>query len=107
MNKDIKTKWLTALRSGKYQQTDGVLRSFKDIKDGEAFCCLGVLADIQGATWADYEPTLNGRRAAIADGLLAPFAAAGIWKSTQRHLADMNDDGLSFAEIADYVERRL
>lgn len=40
MNKRIKTKWIRALRSGKYEQGKGSL------KDGSNFCCLGVLCDL-------------------------------------------------------------
>lgn len=40
MNPEIKTRWLEALRSGRYQQTRKMLES-----DGK-FCCLGVLCDI-------------------------------------------------------------
>ena len=35
-------KWVTALRSGKYEQVEGMLHS----KNG--FCCLGVACDISG-----------------------------------------------------------
>ena len=40
MNKDIKTLWVAALRSGDYEQAQGVLK-----RDG-GFCCLGVLCDL-------------------------------------------------------------
>lgn len=40
MNKDVKALWLTALRSGEYQQTTGTLRS------PNGYCCLGVLCDL-------------------------------------------------------------
>lgn len=41
MNPEIKAKWVTALRSGEYQQGRVHLR------DGDNnFCCLGVLCDI-------------------------------------------------------------
>lgn len=40
MIKDIKEKWVTALRSGEYTQTRQCLRK------GDTFCCLGVLSDI-------------------------------------------------------------
>ena len=43
MNKEIKEKWLAALRSGKYVQSTGALRKPGDAKD--SFCCLGVLCD--------------------------------------------------------------
>ena len=41
MDKKIKTRWLKALRSGKYKQGKQTLRT----KDGE-YCCLGVLCDL-------------------------------------------------------------
>ena len=55
MNDDVKTKWVTALRSGKYQQTQGRLRA----GDGQSFCCLGVLCDLYvkatpGVLWDGY-----------------------------------------------------
>ena len=40
MNQQIKTKWVTALRSGKYNQTRSVL------KDSNGYCCLGVLCEV-------------------------------------------------------------
>lgn len=40
MNKGIKDRWITALRSEKYSQTKGNLR------DDEGYCCLGVLCDL-------------------------------------------------------------
>jgi hypothetical protein len=40
MKADIKTKWVAALRSGKYEQTAGVLRN------SHGYCCLGVLCDL-------------------------------------------------------------
>ncbi len=41
MNKEIKEKWLTSLRSGEYQQGRTKLR---DINNN--YCCLGVLCDL-------------------------------------------------------------
>jgi hypothetical protein len=50
MNKRVKTKWLKALRSGKYKQGRGQLRTPDD-----RFCCLGVLCDLYaketGVSW--------------------------------------------------------
>lgn len=47
---EIKTKWINALRSGKYKQTTDCLR------DDTGYCCLGVLTDIyiseqENASW--------------------------------------------------------
>ena len=48
---DVKTKWLDALRSGKYKQGRGILRR----PDG-SFCCLGVLCDIIDPNgWDEYK----------------------------------------------------
>ena len=43
MNADLKRKWLAALRSGKYQQAKAALH-----RQGDGFCCLGVLCDVSG-----------------------------------------------------------
>lgn len=40
MNQEIKAAWVSALRSGEYEQGTGALRV------GDKFCCLGVLCDI-------------------------------------------------------------
>jgi len=40
MNKEIKDKWLTALRSGEYK------KSKHNLKTDDGFCCLGVLCDL-------------------------------------------------------------
>ncbi len=52
MNKEIKEKWIAALRSNEYKQGHNRLRRF-----GEEYCCLGVLCDLavkEGiAKWSD------------------------------------------------------
>ena len=44
MNKEIKEKWLKALRSGEYTQGQGFLKQMKD--NTPQYCCLGILCDI-------------------------------------------------------------
>jgi hypothetical protein len=45
LNKELKTEWVSRLRSGKYKQGKNMLCQIGE--DGnEYFCCLGVLADI-------------------------------------------------------------
>ena len=46
MKKKLKTKWVKALRSGKYKKGVGVLLSINGKK--QSYCCLGVLGDICG-----------------------------------------------------------
>jgi hypothetical protein len=41
MKPEIKQKWIDALRSGKYKQGRGYLRTSRD-----EYCCLGVLCDL-------------------------------------------------------------
>lgn len=53
MNKDVKQKWLAALRSGKYKQ--GALR----LRASDSYCCLGVLCDIAVKEGVIPEPTAH------------------------------------------------
>lgn len=46
MNKRVKTRWLAALRSGKYRQGTKQLRTIKPGTDQVCHCCLGVLCDL-------------------------------------------------------------
>lgn len=107
MNPEVKTRWIEALRSGRYKQTRGQLR------DDEGFCCLGVLCDISGlGKWDQngcYRRNLSGHR------LDLPFFVAE-WAelpsyplaSDNTPLAELNDfSGLTFPQIADIIERDL
>lgn len=42
MNQRVKKLWIEALKSGDYQKGERAL------KDGDTFCCLGVLCDLYG-----------------------------------------------------------
>lgn len=106
MDVDLKTKWLAALRSGKYKQGQRAL------KRNDEFCCLGVLCDVLGADWEvgadkDLGATVGGE---LQDYYLNPcaLATAGFSEQQQAILYGMNDDqGRSFAEIADHIEANL
>lgn len=108
--KEHRRLWVEALRSGKYKQGAGCLRS-----EDNHFCCLGVLCDIAGVEWSDQAGTFGF----VADGetaVHAPPAAeefVGLHSSygfyergrgIERSLMTDNDDGSSFAEIADLIE---
>jgi hypothetical protein len=100
MNAELKQKWVAALRSGDYRQTDGAY--YAPSTDG--YCCLGVLTcvalGIKARTvhdihdigqkidkWLDERPNVFGTLARMNDG----------------------DDGrvYTFPEIADYIEANL
>lgn len=111
MNPEVKAKWLEALRSGKYKQGDSALHK------GEQFCCLGVLCDIavqSGIVKTDInhddEVVYDGR----ADYLpLSVQEWAGLpnengdYDRYASSLADQNDEGATFTEIADIIEKHF
>ena len=104
MNKQLKTKWLEALRSGEYDQ--GVGHYVTAGKEYDSFCCLGVLCDIQDAVW-----DMNGYNNAYDLDVKTMVGDAHVpngpdW-SGQNGLATMNDSGDSFNKIAKYIERHF
>jgi hypothetical protein len=118
MDTELKTKWVKALRSGKYESCQARLVS----PGGDAFCCLGVLADVQGCVWKDAphsylalapimprgRKTWNCAGNGSGDGeYLKPERAGGLALTAQVYLAKMNDEGKSFKQIADWIEANL
>lgn len=52
MENTIKGKWVAALRSGEYEQTQGAL--VRDFETGNpTYCCLGVLGVVKGLTFSE------------------------------------------------------
>ena len=107
--KKHRQEWVTALRSGDYQQTTSVLRS------QAGYCCLGVACDISGlGRWED----VNGNmyKFKMGSGLFScvdlPIEVAeyyGIVSTCgdihqEDSLIGMNDRGCSFTEIAKFIE---
>jgi hypothetical protein len=112
MDAKLKAKWVKALRSGKFKQGDEYL------KGGNRYCCLGVLATIQGAKWRGHVPFVDGKSVSVeyngAEGYFLSPSFCGLRHSTQDNLANMNDgrgkyvgQPQTFEQIADYIERRL
>ena len=102
MDKAIKEKWIKALRSGRYKQ--GIQQLYNPSTKG--YCCLGVLAKIQGAKLEQ-----------LAESMFLEYElkvyACDIRPKSQRVLSRMNDgggpyekSGKTFKEIADYIEKR-
>lgn len=118
MKREIAERWIAALRSGKFNQTTGVLHRTKEHgKDAEGYCCLGVLCELAVA-----EGVITSRVDSFGDlvaygpsghtGFLpeAVDAWAELTKgydpvlSSGESLSVLNDDGKSFTEIADVIE---
>jgi len=101
MNKKIKRKWLTVLRNGSYAQTRGTL------VDEDGYCCLGVLCDIVNPNKWGYNERYNEWSHMKSAGLPSKtvYRISGLDKDLAGDLADMNDSGDTFEEIADRIEK--
>ncbi len=88
---------MTALRSGKYAQGKSRLR------DGNSYCCLGVACDLVG-TGKFHDDGIAYYRNKPHFGLMPPFVASLYGVSVSPwELANANDDGVPFSEIADMI----
>lgn len=105
MNPEIKAKWLDALRSGKYAQGYGLLRSGID-----KYCCIGVLCDIaEPRGWSGRHGTNCFMHRNKSQFPHTDFCGdLGIPISIVETLIHKNDtDSLSFPQIADWIEANL
>ena len=101
MDAELKAKWVATLRSGNYEQGRKKLRS-----ENNKCCCLGVLCDIADPKeWRPNSPT--GAYSHRKQQCLPRDGFCGLARSVITKLANMNDRGKSFSEIADYIEKHL
>lgn len=108
MNTEVLEKWVDTLRSGKHTQTRGTLKGV-DSKGNVSFCCLGVFAEeILGIDFG----------AVVFDDIIGDWDNEGCYvvydvvKSKAPEmlcntLAEYNDMGWTFEEIADHIEMAL
>lgn len=125
MNADVKAKWVTALRSGEYQQGKGTLAQTDDT-GAMRYCCLGVLSEIaaqEGITTrvpsdehhedgVDCKLTWYGNGFAGSSFLPDEVVEwAGLPHNDPKidgeHLSSLNDNGASFTSIAEIIEESL
>ena len=123
MKKEIKTKWLEALRSGEYKQARDVMRD----KD-KNMCCLGVLCDITknetGGEWDAFGRFIHGDTSSPESGVIPKslekvlgisqtgrlkkrYKAPNLLRDDSIHLTVLNDSGLSFKQIANIIEKNF
>jgi len=111
VNKEIKARWVAALRSGVYNQTRGVLHS------ENGYCCLGVLCDIHAhetnTPWVpDAFSFLYAGEINILPTIVLKWAGLKHENPTVKvdgkheALSNMNDiQWKTFVEIADVIEK--
>lgn len=122
MNREIRDQWTAALRSGEFRQgRQRLVTHSADPDEPPKYCCLGVLCEL--AARAGAIPPADGNLYlncfdVLPDEVVAwsgirsrnPLVDTGSDShigSRTRTLAELNDAGLSFAEIADIIEREL
>lgn len=118
---EVKEKWVEALRSGDYIQTESVLYDGKTEEGKPRMCCLGVLEHIMGNELDAMYDKDQGDRYAVPGNLAQPKSVFGLNSShiqeiedVEAYLVNMNDGNTqknikkhSFEEIADYIEKNL
>lgn len=100
---EIKEPWLAALRSGEFKQAQGSL-----VKGQLGYCCLGVLCVAMG--WELRDRISGGAFTGISTGppqLVGRYNDSGLTDDNRAYLAQLNDSGRTFAEIADVIEREF
>jgi hypothetical protein len=113
MKPEIKAKWVKALRSGEYKQGRNRLR------DGDSFCCLGVLCNLHAQDHPKTAATQNNPAVYLGYSQTTPPRVArwaGLtidgYEDEENELMWRND-GLNgrpkhnFRQIADYIEKNL
>jgi hypothetical protein len=125
MNKKVKKLWVDALTSGEYKQTKGTL------KDETGFCCLGVLCDIytketKNGVWREecglmtFDIIHEATNTLLECGEGVPPNVVVNWAGldddnptvkgvgkTEQSLAEWNDGGKTFEEMAEIINKHL
>lgn len=96
-------KWIAALLSGEYEQGKNALQ-FK-----EKFCCLGVYAEVLGLPKRKLPDGHVVYKIGECDGIstIPPDGMGGLSYEECNILADKNDDGMTFSEIARYIKNEI
>lgn len=126
MNPVVKAEWLKRLRSGEYSRSEGCLKGLEG-----GFCCLGVLTDIWAAeTGTEWFMSYGGTTWSIGTGgesavtpvsvmewsnlknstgtlLLGDYVKASGRREFYVTLSNLNDEGMTFEEIADVIDYAL
>lgn len=112
MNAEVKKLWIEALRSGEYEQGRGRLKTANN-----GYCCLGVLCELhREAVEGSWEESDNDNIGSFYEGQRYSLPKlvmkwAGLNECNPRvgyaSLETLNDSGVPFPEIANYIEAAL
>lgn len=115
MKPAVKKRWIKALRSGKYAQTQKYLAQQISPRKS-SYCCLGVLAneELEGDWILEEFFTVLGWKLSYGgqeNSAVLPQVALqelGLSDNEAETLMSMNDHkGMNFYEIADWIEENL
>jgi hypothetical protein len=122
MNQRVKNLWIKALESGEFKQISGKLH------DGKGYCALGVLAALamnEGVCTYSPQHKFDGRTRSISFNIqkwaeidwddeldLPKFTPDAskikiVCKNKELTVADINDAGASFKQIAGIIKKAL
>lgn len=114
MNPEVKQRWIEALNSDEYNQTK------QSLKDSTGFCCLGVLTDLyikdHNQEWRVHvcgRYSFSGWSATLSSEVMDWAGIQNYWGPLKEPvggfdtLADLNDEGYSFKQIAQVIEENF
>lgn len=110
MTRADRDAWVKALRSGEFQQ--GRSRLATKGQQGWHYCCLGVYCEVKKLESSEleddtFERPVKAYGNAHERHYLPTELAGDVPRGVVDKLADMNDGGLTFSEIANYIERNV
>lgn len=110
MDYEIAHRWANALRSGDYVKGTGALRT-----PANEFCCLGVLCNLHAQAHPDIaarqtDPEYYMGRSAVLPDPVRDWAGMktdnGKISCSTGSLAYLNDNGKTFEQLANIIERK-
>lgn len=113
MNPEAKAKIVEALRSGDYKQGQGALN------EKGCHCVWGVICDVSGTDeWVVANPEQGTMRYGVGGDICFPELKVREWvgldkdpsvliRNVRTDLMSQNDNGATFAELADAIEQQL
>jgi hypothetical protein len=108
MTPELKEKWLSDLRSGKYPKTERFL------KNDTGYCCLGVLLETTGIGFVqDYSygevvwESKDRRFGTVSILTVRGMKEFGLENSHVNNLMNLNDTSETFEEVITYIEENL